>query len=200
MITRERPEVVALELDKGRFYGLVNKVRGRLKLSDIRHIGFKGYVFAKAGEYAERKMGGKVGVNPGEDMLKAAEVASKNKCKIALIDQDIRVTLRNFSKEITWKEKFRFGADIFKGLFSKKHRIIIDLSKVPKKDMIDQMLKQVKDRYPNFYKVLVEDRNKYMAKKLFKLMKNYSKIVAVVGAGHEEEIIEEIKNLGGTNN
>ena len=34
-----------------------------------------------------------------------------------------------------------------------------------------------------------------MAKRLDGLMKNYKKIVAVVGAGHEEEIIEEIKRI-----
>lgn len=195
VITKEKPEVVALELDKGRFYALVNKQKGRLRLRDIKLIGFKGYVFAKLGEYVERKLGGKVGINPGQEMLKAAQVASREKCKIALIDQKIEVTLKNFSKEITWKEKFRFFVDIFKGIFSKKYRISFDLSKVPEKEIIVKMLKHVKERYPNFYKVLVEDRNKFMAKKLFKLMQNYEKIVAVVGAGHEEEIIEEIKNL-----
>ncbi len=195
VIVREKPEVVALELDKGRFYALVNKVKGRIRILDVRRIGFKGYLFAKAGEFVERKLGSKVGVSPGEDMLKAAEVASKNGCKIALIDQKIEITLKNFSKEITWKEKFRFFVDILKGIFSKKYRIKFDLNKVPEKDLINKMLLQVKDRYPNFYKVLVEDRNNFMAKKLVKLMKNYSKIVAVVGAGHEEEIISEMKAL-----
>ncbi len=194
-IIKEKPEVVALELDKGRFYGLVNKQRGRLKLRDVRLIGFKGYIFAKLGEFAERKLGSSVGVSPGEEMLKAAEVASRENCKIALVDQKIEITLKNFSKEITWKEKFRFFSDLFKGFFSKKHRIKIDLRKVPEKELISKMLSYTKERYPNFYKVLVEDRNKFMAKKLEKLMKNYSKIIAVVGAGHEEEIIEEIKIL-----
>ncbi len=194
-IIKEKPEVVALELDKGRFYALVNEIKGRIGFKDVKNIGFKGYVFAKAGEFVERKLGGKVGINPGDEMLKAAKIASREKCKIALIDQKIEITLKNFSKEITWKEKFRFFVDILKGIFSKKHRISFDLSKVPKKEMIVKMLEYVKERYPNLYKVLVEDRNKYMAKKLFKLMQNYSKIVAVVGAGHEDEIIEEIKKL-----
>ncbi|MBI2148728.1 TraB family protein [Candidatus Woesearchaeota archaeon] len=199
IITEEKPEVVALELDKGRFFALANNVKGRLSLKDIKIIGFKGYLFAKLGEFAERWLGSKVGVSPGEEMLKAAKVGAKNRCKIALIDQKIEVTLKNFSKEITFKEKFRFIYDILRSLFNKKYRIKIDLNKVPEKDLIDSLLKQVKERYPNFYKVLVDDRNKYMAKRLFKLMKEYSKIVAVVGAGHEEEIIEEIKILQRTN-
>ena len=199
VITKEKPDVVALELDKGRFYGLIHQVKGRLGFKDVKTIGFKGYVFAKIGELIERKLGGKVGVSPGEEMLKAAKIASTNGCKIALIDQKIEITLKNFSKEITWKEKFRFGSDIVKGIFSKKHRIQFDLTKVPEKELINKMIEQVRYRYPNFYKVLVEDRNKFMAKKILKLMENYGKIVAVVGAGHENEIINEIKNLQNSN-
>ncbi len=195
IITEERPDVVALELDKGRFYALLHGIKGRIGINEVKTIGFKGYLFAKIGEFAERKLGNKVGISPGEEMLKAAKIASKEGIKIALVDQKIEVTLKNFSKELTWREKFRFVSDIFKGIFSKKYRIKIDLRKVPKKDLINKMLKQVKERYPNFYKVLVTDRNKYMAKKLFRLMQDYKKVVAVVGAGHEDEIIEEIKKL-----
>ena len=53
----------------------------------------------------------------------------------------------------------------------------------------------MKKRYRNVYGVLVVDRNKYMAKSLKRLIENYSLVVAVVGAGHEKEIIEEIKSL-----
>ena len=35
-----------------------------------------------------------------------------------------------------------------------------------------------------------------MAKYLYILMNSYNSVVAVVGAGHEEEIIEEIKKWG----
>ena len=195
VILRERPEVVALELDKARYYSLISKERRKAGLRELRVIGIKGFVFAKLGEYAEKKLGKSVGMNPGDEMIKAAESATEIKARIALIDQKIEITLKNFSKEITWKEKYRFVEDIIKGIFSKKNRMNIDLNKVPEKELIEHLLKTTKKRYPNFYKVLVEDRNKYMAKKLDGLMKNYTKIVAVVGAGHEEEIIEEIKRI-----
>src|SRR3989338_5898055 len=99
VINREKPDIVAIELDKGRYFALANGIKGRLSIKDIRAIGFKGYAFAKAGEYAERKLGGKVGISPGEEMLKAAEIGAKNQAKIALIDQRIEITLKNFSKE-----------------------------------------------------------------------------------------------------
>ena len=50
------------------------------------------------------------------------------------------------------------------------------------------MMKTLRKRYPTVYKVLVEDRNKYMVKKLVALMRQYpeKKILAIVGAGHKE--------------
>src|SRR3989338_2757669 len=194
VISKEKPEIVALELDKVRFEGLMNKETGKIQFKHIKEIGFKGFIFAKFGQYVSKKLGKYVGVSPGSEMVKAAEIAKKNNCRIALIDQRIDITLKNFSREITWREKFRFAFDSVINIF-KKEKIQVDLNKVPDKEIIVKLLKIVKDRYPNFYNVLVDDRNKFMAKKLFILMKHYEKIVAVVGAGHHYEIVHKIKKL-----
>jgi len=44
--------------------------------------------------------------------------------------------------------------------------------------------------------VLIDDRNKIMAKRIIKIMEIYEKekILAVVGAGHEDEIAKMVKN------
>ena len=56
-------------------------------------------------------------------------------------------------------------------------------------------LLKVKKKYPNIYRVLVSERNKIMAKNLLILMKKEpdKKILAIIGAGHEKEMIELIK-------
>ena len=51
----------------------------------------------------------------------------------------------------------------------------------------------VKDRYPSIYKVLVEERNKVMSRKLLSLMQTNKNVVAVVGAGHIEGITKIIR-------
>ena len=70
-----------------------------------------------------------------------------------------------------------------------------DLRKVPSKELIDKLMKGVKTRYPNVYKVLVHERDIYMAKALNKLINTEKdkRIVAIVGAGHEESIIKHIR-------
>jgi pheromone shutdown protein TraB len=109
--------------------------------------------------------------------------------------------LKKFSKEFTFSEKFKLFSDLIRGIFSGKKEMKkygldeFDLQKVPDKKMIEKLIISVKKRYPSFYKVLIEDRNKYMAKNLAYIMHNNpkSKIVAVVGAGHGKEMLELVK-------
>jgi len=193
-INKEKPEVVALELDKGRLQGLLEGKKTELGFHEIKILGVNGWLFAKLGEYAERKLGQSVGVKPGTEMLEGFKVAKENNCRIALIDKDIRITLKKISENFTWKEKFNVVLDIIKNIFSKKRRIKFDLNKVPEKELIKNLLDLAKKNYPNLYRVLVTDRNKFMARKLITLMQEHS-VLAVVGAGHEKGLIEEIKKL-----
>ena len=76
-----------------------------------------------------------------------------------------------------------------------KNKISFNLNTVPDEKIIKELLEQVKEKYPNVYKVLVEERNSYMAKRLNRLMQDYRSVIAIVGAGHVSDIIEEIKCL-----
>ena len=197
-IEEEKPEIVALELDLQRAAALMREDKNRISLTDAFQIGLKGYMFAKIGQYIQQKLGKMVGVAPGSDMKTALNLARKNKLKIALIDQPIKITLKNFSKGLTWRERFRFLGDLFKGVFFRKKQLKefgldkFDLKKVPEKKLIKKMIAQLKKRYPNTHKALVEDRNKFMVKKLVKLMRDNKdkKILVVVGAGHQEGMEE----------
>lgn len=202
-IENKAPDVVAVELDQKRMYGLMNKKeKSRLSIKNILRIGIKGYVFALIGEYIENKLGKVVGVSPGSDMLMAIKSANEKKLKIALIDQDINITLREFSKNITWKEKFRFFVDIIRSIIFRKREMKklgledIDISKVPSKEVIKKMILNVKARYPSVYKTLILDRNKVLANNIYKIILAYpeKKVLAVIGAGHEEDVMSMVKN------
>ncbi|MDP3918711.1 MAG: TraB/GumN family protein [Nanoarchaeota archaeon] len=196
VILEKQPNFVAIELDKGRFLGLMGK-QSKLQFSQIRRMGVKGFLFALFGSWLEEKLGKIVKTKPGAEMKSAVITAAKVNAKIALIDQNIDITVKRLFKAITWREKFRFIGDIIKGLISRKPQIDIkfDLREVPSEEIIEQMISLIKDRYPSVYKVLIDERNKYMAKKLQILMKQNpdAKIVVVVGAGHikgMKEILE----------
>ena len=197
-IEKEKPGIIAVELDKDRLYGLLHKGK---KGFFIKGVGLKGMLFAALGAWIERKIGKIVKVEPGSEMKMAVNLAKENNAKLALIDQHISITLRRFSQAITWKEKWNFIVDIFLGVFApteqmrKLHLKKEDLNKVPSKETIKKILEFTKKRYPNFYNVLVHERNIFMANNLANLMIRFpdEKIVAVVGAGHEEEMTKLIK-------
>ena len=193
IILDEQPEIVALELDKLRFASLISGKKKKLKLADIKSFGLKLFLINFIGAWLEKKLGELVGTPPGSEMLKAVQTAKKIKCDIALIDRDIRITLKRLLKNLTWREKLKFPWDIIKGLILRKPIVKFDLRKVPSNKIIETLLKKVKKDYPSFYQVLIEERNVVMSQNLYKLMSLNKPIVAVIGAGHEKEILRLIK-------
>jgi len=195
-ILNNKPDIVAIELDKKRFYALTHELKASFR--NIFSLGVKSYLINVFGAYFEKKIGKIVGVSPGSEMKKAIELAKKNNIRLSLIDQDINITLKKLSKAITIGVIFKFIGEIIGSILFKK-RIIgpFDIRKVPPQDVINDILKYVKEKYLKIYVVLIEERNEVMAKNLYKLINKYSdkKIFAIVGAGHEFEIINIIKRI-----
>lgn len=194
-IKKEKPDIIALELDKKRLYALLHKTK--LSIYDIKKLGIKGFFLNLVGSYIEKKLGKIVNVAPGSEMKLAIKLAKKYRLNLALIDQDISITLKKLGSDITWKEKFRFIKEIIKSFIFRDSdvKIKLDLTKVPSKKLINTLIKKVREDYPNLYRVLIEERNVIMAKNLNRLIKNNSdkKILAIIGAGHEDEVIRLIK-------
>jgi pheromone shutdown protein TraB len=127
-------------------------------------------------------------------MLTAVNLAKSNGKLLHLIDQDIEITLRRFTKAFTWREKFRLVGDILKAPFSK--RMQIDLSKIPKDELITKLMSDLKIRYPGLYLALIDERNHVMAKNIYRLMSKNpdKKILVIIGAGHEKDLLKLIKS------
>ncbi|MBI4447823.1 TraB family protein [Candidatus Woesearchaeota archaeon] len=197
VLAEQRPEIIALELDKKRFFGLMQKNKPKIRLGDIKYLGLSAWLLNLFGAWAEKKMGKVVGVEPGEEMRVAINSAAQFNAKIALIDQDITITLKRLLKGITWKERLRFVYDLLRGLLWGKPEIKFDLRKVPNEKVIEKLIGSLKKNYPSIYRVLIDERNVFMAKKLSEIIKsNPNKlIVGVVGAGHEKGLIKEIKKF-----
>ena len=201
-IENENPDIVAVELDKRRVVALLSDQKRKSKLSDIKLIGLKGYLFSLIGGYVQKKLGEKIGIMPGSEMLAAVKSAKRKKIRLELIDQDIIITLNRFSKNFGWKEIFKLCIfDVLRGLFFKKKVMKewgleeFNLLGVPDRLTIRKIMKMMKKRYPGIHKVLIEERNEVMASRLAKLiaLNPDDSLLAIVGAGHEEDIIELIK-------
>lgn len=192
------PDIIAVELDAGRAQALLQEQKTSLSLAEIWRIGVRGYLFAKFGQILQQKLGKMVGVSPGEEMKTALKLAAERKIQVALIDQPLPVTLRKFSKALTWREKGRFVWDMLKGMFFPRRQLRefgmeeFDLRNVPAPETIERLMLQLKKRYPSLYRVLVEERNRYMVHRLVQLQRTHpgKKMLVIVGAGHKRGMEE----------
>ncbi len=189
------PDIIALELDPIRFQALISKKRKRNIKQELKHFGIKGLFLNYIGSLIENQIGKKVNTKPGSEMKAAIKLAIEKNKEIALIDQDIRITIKKLSK-IKFKEKFQMFLDLIRAPFVKKQLNKFNFNKVPEQELIDQLLPQVKKRYPELFKILIEDRNILIAKNLnkLKLDKKDKKILAIIGAGHKKEVKKLISN------
>jgi pheromone shutdown-related protein TraB len=187
------PEIVAVELDRGRAHSLFEKKKKQGKFFLLRALGLGGFLFYIIGEFIQKNLGKLVNIDPGSEMKTAILLAKENNAMVVFIDREIQVTLSRFSKYFRKRELIKMIWDM---LFGKKEKIKLDLSKVPSQEFIDFALKEVKTRYPAIYKVLIEERDIYMSNQLHSISIAFpdKKILAVVGAGHVKGILSNLEN------
>jgi pheromone shutdown protein TraB len=214
-------DIVCLELDSQRYASLYAKKRKITSPTMIKIVGVKGYLFSLIGGFIQNKFAKKIGMTPGVDMKTASDLAKKHNSKLLLIDQPINKTLWKISHKISKKDKKNFKFDLFWGLiiallgkkfffkiFKKKKfikkiktRVLVssgagfNIKSIPNDELIKTLMEKVKKIYPSVYKILVHDRNRFMATNLNKIHNMFpdKKILAVVGAGHVSGLLDLLK-------
>ena len=196
VINQYSPEVVGIELDLNRLKTLLSDNKGSKKSSSfsmISEIGLGGYLFGIIAGYIQQKIGKSLGIQPGVDMKKAYTIARDKNIAIALIDINIKTTLKKMSKLSVFRKLKMFSSLFFKS-FKKEYRnkLNFDIKKgVPDEKVIKFAMKVFKKEVPDMYKILIDDRNIHMSNRLLKLRENHSGyILAVVGAGHVDGMLE----------
>ncbi len=207
VLERERPDIVAVELDKGRYQAL--KGEEEVKEINIKELlrGGKVYYFLLHWllAYVQKKIGADTGVKPGAEMLSAIEKAKELGANVALIDRDIQVTLGRFWNKMSFLEKMKLFVSLVGASFG-FGKTEIDIDKVTEEDVVIQLVSELRKMAPSAASVLLDERDAFMAKNLLDVSKEGT-VVAVVGAGHRTGIqrylnypesippIEELKTI-----
>lgn len=188
VILTEKPDAVAVELDQKRYLDLVKQQKPEISLVDVIKRGEAHLMlFQLLLSYFQRKIGEKFGVKPGKEMLKAIECAKKVNADVLLIDRDITITFKRFWESLSIFEKIKLFFSLIGGLFSKEE---IDVEKMLEEDVLSTMVSEFQKISPNAAKVLLDERDAFMAGNLMRASSKYNKIVAVIGAGHKKGISE----------
>ncbi len=187
-IEEEAPDAVAVELCEQRYDALVNKKKwDETEIHKVIKEG-KTYLFLMQLLLAnfQRKLGDKVGVKPGSEMIQAIDLAKEKNITVGLVDRDIKITLRRAFNKISLREKLKLVYGFVLGVLEEEEINEELIETLKEKDVLTEMMEELGREIPSIKEVLVDERNRYIADKIVGL--EAEKIVAVVGAGHMQGI------------
>jgi pheromone shutdown-related protein TraB len=190
------PDTVAVELCKQRHESLFQEKKwDETEIDEVIKTG-RAHLFLTQLMLAnfQKRIGDKVNVKPGSEMKKAVEIARENKIRVELIDRDVKTTLKRAFSLMTLGEKAKMASSFIEGMIGGEEVDEELIESLKKKDVLTEMLNELGREIPSIKKVLVDERDEYIACRIRELKGN--NIVAVVGAGHVEGIVKSLKSKG----
>ncbi len=184
VIGRERPDAVCIELDEGRYTALSEKKQ--FEEQDLREVLKKKQLATLMLNLVlasyQRRLGLKLGVAPGSELLEAARVAEEHEIPFILCDRDVRITLRRAWQSISWWQRLRLLGEVSVGVFEDAEISEDELERIRDQDVVTEVMNELGRMMPDLKRVLIDERDAYLAHEI--LEASGERIVAVVGAGH----------------
>ena len=200
------PDVIAIELDPGRFAALKQQMReardaelgiepektSKPVIPEVKTL-LKGnftlmlvqWILA----YVQRKIGMNVGIEPGAEMKEAIKIAEEKNIKILLIDRDIRITLARFWGNMKILEKIKLLWALIRSVTGAESEAddidSVTVDSLTNPDMIELALEEFHTFSPTGATALITERDAYLAHGIINLEhSSFERAVIVVGAGH----------------
>lgn len=179
-----RPDAVAVELCASRHATLrdperwkntdlvqvIRQGRGNLLLAQLLLSAF------------QKRIGQRLGVKPGAEMLQALDFAHELGATTVLADRDVAVTLRRTWRKLGWWSLLKMLGSSVLGLFDGSEVEAADVERMKRSDALEEALRELGDVLPEVKRTLVDERDLYLAARIRRAPGR--RIVAVLGAGH----------------
>lgn len=188
-----KPDTVCVELDERRYKNLTDG--NRWQNTDIVSV-----IKKKQGMYMiaslilsafQQRIGSSA--TPGAEMIEAIRITKEKNIALALCDRPVDKTLIRAWRKTGFFAKFKLLEVLFSAAFSTKKLEAHEIEAIKDQSAIDSMMQELSEYLPSLRAVLIDERDRYLAKKIFDIPgKN---IVAVVGLGHLNGIVEHLHAL-----
>ena len=200
------PDVIAIELDQGRFAtlkkqmkeeedakaGIVHEEEEETKAPEVKSIlsgNFMVMIVQWLLSYVQRKIGLNVGVEPGAEMKEAIRLAEERGIRLMLIDRDINITLARFWGGMKFFEKIKLIWVLLRSVSGKDDETdeldAVTVDSLTNQNMIDAALEEFHEFSPSGAHALIDERDAYLAHGVVSLERSsFERAVVVCGAGH----------------
>lgn len=190
VIARVRPDSVAVELDAHRLEALTDGDRWR-KLDVFQVIKQKRVPFllvSLALASYQARLGRKLGVKPGDELIAAVDAARETGATLVLADRDIQTTLKRTWANVSIWQRFKLLGAIVESALDDTEIDEEELEKLKQGESLDTMLRELARHFPRVKGPLIDERDAYLAAKIEQAPG--TTVVAVVGAAHVPGIRE----------
>lgn len=194
-IREERPDNVCVEIDATRYnsleesnswknldiFKILKNKQGFLLLANLALASF------------QKKIGRSLDIKPGEEMKAAVDAAKAEGIPFTFADRDIQTTLRRAWAKSSFWGKNKLLTALLGAVFSNEKISDEDIENMKKKSELDAMMNELANYLPSVKKVLIDERDQFLASKIYTA--NGEKNISVVGAGHVPGIINWIEKF-----
>ena len=184
VIEEEKPDTVCIELCESRYKAI--KQKNRWQNTDLIKVIREKKSFLLLSNLLltsfQKKIGQKLGIKPGEEMIRAMDSADSVGAHIHLADRDIRITLSRTWRLMGLWTKMKLLAQLVTSMGEVDSIKEEDIEKMKDKDVLETLLSEIGKTLPELRRILIDERDKYLIEKIRSAPGK--RIVAVVGAGH----------------
>jgi len=128
------------------------------------------------------------GVEVGDEMVAAARAAQEVGSEIALIDQDSRTVLGRVWREMSFRERVRLLVSTVGGFLTRREKVEAELQRFYQDE--HSFLQEFARELPTAKRILIDERDASMASALRQLEQAKGDVVAVVGEGHVDGLLQ----------
>lgn len=184
VIASENPDTVCVELCQSRYQAI--RGRDKWREMDIFKVIKEKKAFLLLSNLMltafQKKVGEKLGVHPGEEMIRALEAGENAGAEICLADRDITITLSRTWRTTGFFNKIKLFFQLLLSMGGVGDIDEKDIERMKNEDILESMLSELETSQPSIRKILIDERDRYLAYKIRNA--GGEKTVAVVGAGH----------------
>ncbi len=184
-----RPDTVCVELCPTRYAALTDPTRFRsLDVPAIVRGGRAGFTLATLALQAfQKRIGDRLGVRPGSELLAATEAAKEVGATLVLADRDAQITLRRAWANLGPLKRTVLLVGLFASAFGDDTIDEDQIEELKQREHVSDVMSELGRKLPEVKVPLIDERDRYLTSHLEEA--TGKTVVAVVGAGHVEGML-----------
>lgn len=185
----KKPETICVELDQERYNSMILKQTNPEKYEKSRKNAPAIYkLLAKF----QDNMADEYGVVAGQEMLTAINYAQSHQLPLKFVDMNAQELFNRMLRSMSFSEKIRLFFTGIAGLFISKKRVESEMQRF--ENDFDSYIDEVGKKYPTIKRVLIDERNQYMADQIILATEDHERVIVILGDGHVPGISRILKN------